>query len=252
MKDLKMGVERVRPLLEAGASPDKIHDGLTALHLATKQGPAEKVQILLEHGADVAARTRPHQETALHLATYDRNIEKLKLLVNRNADVNAQNADGDTTLHMAIARSCTIETVDFLITNGASLEVQGRNGRTPLQYAISLDREDKARWLLHRGANPSAQDNAGRTPLHQSISSKQITVDFIKVLVEVGGEVNQEDNDKHTPLWEAAKYDRRDVICFLVDHDANCQLGSSEYERRVQRAQFWRRFSIGLPSILGK
>lgn len=240
MKDTDADIGRIRSLLESGANPNKFRDGHTALHNAAERGSTRCMELLITYGANVHLKTRSHQETALHLATYNSDISKLRSLLKQRADVDAQNADGDTTLHLAILRFFTTEAMELLLSNGASTEIKGRNGYTPLQYAISLDLEDKARLLLDHSASPNAQDKRGRTPLHQAIVSDKLTLAFIKRLVEAGANIDQRDKSKRSPLYEAAKCNRRDIMHYLIDSGASREIGSSGMQRRLQWVQFWR------------
>lgn len=210
------------------------------------------MELLIEYGANINSGTRPHQETALHLATYHGDISKLRLLLNdRRTEIDSQNADGDTTLHLAILRFRTTEAMKLLLDNDASSEIKGRNGYTPLQYALSLDLEEKSRFLLENRAKPDAQDYNGRTPLHQAVASDRITLEFIRQLVEAGAIVDQQDKKKRTALYEAVKFNKRDVMYYLIDNGASCEIGNSGLQRRLQRVQFWRTFYSRLPWPLG-
>jgi ankyrin repeat protein len=64
--------------------------GLTALHLSAQNGHLEIVKLLLEHGADVKAKTELFCETTLHLAARNGHFEIVKLLLEHGADVNAK------------------------------------------------------------------------------------------------------------------------------------------------------------------
>lgn len=207
---------------------------------------------LIEYGANVTLRTRPHQDTALHLVTYERDISKLKLLLNRRADVNAQNTDGDTTLHLAILRSRTTEAMQSLLDNGALMEIRGRKGYTPLQYAISLDLEEKAKLLLDNGTNPNVQDDHGRTPLQQAVASGKITLGFVKSLVQAGARVDQQDKYGCTAMREAVKCNKKDVIEYLFKSGASCGIEHYGTQGRLQWPQLWRSFSSVLPWRFGK
>lgn len=170
------------------------------------------------------------------------------MLLGRRADVvNAQNADKDTTMHLAVLRFRTTEAIGLLLGHGASMELRGRDGYTPLQYAISLDLEGKARFLLDNGASPNVQDIRGLTPLHQAVVSDKLSLDFIEKLVEAGADVNQVNKKKRTALSEAVRCNERDVMHYLIDIGASCEIGSSGLQRQIQWAQFWRR----LPWPLG-
>lgn len=240
MKDAGADIGRIRSLLESGANPNQLRDGHTALHNAAERGSTRGMDLIITYGANVQLKTKPHQETALHLATYDGDISKLQSLLKQRADVDAQNADGDTTLHLAILRFRTTEAMELLLSNGASTEAKGRNGYTPLQYAISLDLEEKARLLLDYNASPNAQDRCGQMPLHKAIASDKLTLAFIKRLVEAGADIDQKDKNKRSPLYEAAKCNKRDIMHYLVDSGASREIGSSGMERRLQWVQFWR------------
>lgn len=248
MKDTNSDLARIRSLLDFGADPNKFRNGHTALHDAAERGPARRMELLIEYGANVTLLTRPYKETPLHLATYQGDISKLRVLLGRRADVvNAQNADGDTTMHLAVLRFRTMEAIQLLLGYGASMEIRGRDRYTPLQYAISLDLEEKARFLLDNGASPNVQDACGRTPLHQAVVSDKLSLDFIKKLVEAGADVNQVDKKRRTALSEAVRCNERNVMHYLVDSGASCEVGSSGLQRQIRWAQFWRR----LPWPLG-
>lgn len=207
----------------------------------------ETLELLIQYGADLTIKTRPHEETALHLVTYQEDTPKLKALLNQRANVDVQAADGDTALHLTILRFRGIEAIQMLLANGASTEIKGRNGYAPLQYAISLGLEAKAIFLLDNGARPDVQDNLGRTPLHQAVSSDRLSIRFIKRLLEVGADANQADNSNCTALYEAAKWNRRDVMSYLVDNGARREVEPPGLQRRLQWMQLWRK----LPWPLG-
>ncbi|KXG47633.1 uncharacterized protein PGRI_015030 [Penicillium griseofulvum] len=249
-KGNKSNIKKLRSLLRANASANIHLKGYTALHIAAEQGPAESIETLLEFKADPRIRTEPRQETAIHLATcqgeFDTFSKKLRLLLRKGADIDAENFEGDTSLHLAICRIGTVDAVKILLKSGASTEVKGRHGRTPLQYAVFLGREEIATALLRYKANPNCFDNDGFTPLHLAIRSNRISIEFLKMLIEAGVNINQEDGNHHTPLYEAVTQGRHDAVRLLLDHDAKCKPHHPELERRFGQAGFWQNF-VRLP-----
>lgn len=61
MKDTNADLARIRSLLDFGADPNKLRNGRTALHHAAERGPARRMELLIEYGADVALTTRPYK-----------------------------------------------------------------------------------------------------------------------------------------------------------------------------------------------
>ena len=67
---MRQDVDAVRGLIARGADPDAAHgDGMTALHWAAEHGDLEIVELLVDAGADVEARTRLGSHTPLHVAS---------------------------------------------------------------------------------------------------------------------------------------------------------------------------------------
>lgn len=75
-------------LLEAGADIQYVRaaDGMTALKFAVDSCPAEVIQALIDHGADVDGPPGTDQ-TALMIAARANNVEALKILIENGADV---------------------------------------------------------------------------------------------------------------------------------------------------------------------
>lgn len=106
---------------------DRSPDGWTPLHLAAYFGHAGTAAMLLERGADPAARSRNALEnTPLHAAAAGGRMEVVRLLVERGADVNAD-AAGVAPLDIACGRRDD-EMVRFLVDRGA--EKSSKGGRS--------------------------------------------------------------------------------------------------------------------------
>ncbi|RHZ68359.1 hypothetical protein CDV55_107645 [Aspergillus turcosus] len=244
--------DRLRPLLDAGAKSDKLLNGYTALHLAAKQGPADRLQMLLRYGSDLAVRTQPHRETVLHLITYEGDFELFEAKYNlirgaEELEINAEDADGNTALHMAVARFGTATAVQLLLEAGALTESKGKYGLTPLLYALSLDQWEKAMLLLEFRADPDAQDRLGRAALHYAIASRRCSLQLLERLIQSGAALDTKDNDGLSPLALATKLNKKDVMYLLIDHGASCELGVPALEKQVKRAQALR----GIPWPIG-
>ncbi len=102
---------------EAGLG-DLSPDGWTPLHLAAFFGHRETAAMLIDRGADTAARSNNEiANTPLHAAIAGGRAAVVELLVERGADVNAV-ANGLTPLDIAAGREDQ-EMVTYLIAHGA-------------------------------------------------------------------------------------------------------------------------------------
>ena len=102
---------------------------MTPLHWAARGGALRCARWLLNHGADVNARTVSGR-TPLHMA----GAEMMWLLAGKGADLNAQDRKGRTPLHQAMYGG-GLEEAEILIVLGADPRIPNRRGKTPMEVA---------------------------------------------------------------------------------------------------------------------
>ncbi|CAG8396505.1 unnamed protein product [Penicillium salamii] len=248
------GAERLLCLLDQNADPNAVRNEYGARYLAAEHGSIDCVKSLLEYHADVHKTTEPRLETALHLATWQHDLElflkKLSLLQEYGVHLDAQNVDGETVLHFLIRRLRSTKAIEAMLLASASTEKRRCNGHTPLIYALHLGQEDKATVLLNAGADTNVQDEQGRNTLHFAIAPRSISVEFIGQLLNANVDIKHTDQDGHTPLFDAVKLKRDNVIHLLLDRGGDCELGNGGDERYLAQVKLWRRIKLVISSFL--
>jgi ankyrin repeat protein len=144
-----------------------------AIVIAARRNNRELVDVLIEHGADVNAKsewwagafgalhnadpqmvgylTARGAQVDVHAAVEQGMMDVVeKLLADDPALVNAKGPDGQRPLHFA--RSTAV--IDFLLEHGAEIDARDvDHGGTAAQY-MAAEHPDLARYLLGRGAQP--------------------------------------------------------------------------------------------------
>ena len=136
--------------------PRTIHeftsDGWTPLHLAAFFGHDRTVELLLEHDADVTARSRnSNGNSPLHAALAGNHTFIAGLLIGAGADVNGADAAGHRPLHIAAANN-NVDTMQALIAQGADVLAADKEGRTALAIAQEKNQREAAALLRRHGA----------------------------------------------------------------------------------------------------
>jgi RNA polymerase sigma factor (sigma-70 family) len=107
--------------------------GFTALHRAAADGATALIELLLQAGAAIDARSN-YGETPLHSAVAANHPEAVALLLSRGADPNAALPNGLTPLHWAVMRGYQ-PLIAALLRAGADPDHADQNGRTPRDWA---------------------------------------------------------------------------------------------------------------------
>ena len=128
--------------------------GQTPLMMAAAFGSYEAMNLLIAGGTDVKVASASGL-TALHLCVGD--INKVRLLVDHGADVNARSQMGRTPLLVAAYTAGASETVKLLLNKGANANTADASGITPLIAAASVNDTTTAKLLLHQGADINAR-----------------------------------------------------------------------------------------------
>jgi len=118
---------------------------------------------------------------ALLEASVRGNVEKVQELINKGANINAKDNAGWTPLHHATAHKHD-KTVKTLLQNRANPNAKDDDGWTPLHLA-SVGGEDKTvKTLLQNRADIHAKDDEWRTALHNA--SLNGHGEIVKLLLE--------------------------------------------------------------------
>ena len=177
-------------------------DGATGLHVAIAH--PDCVRLLLQHGADADARDRGDHASALHFAAARGYLDTVRALLDAGADVHGSGdvhqgevigwAVGDGT-------GMSREVVDLLLARGARHHIFSAiaTGDMDLVHALVNDDPD----ALARRRSPFEER---QTPLHfalaspTGLTSKVPQYDMAGLLIDLGADLEAEDDKGRTPL----------------------------------------------------
>lgn len=140
-------------LLDRGANiqAQQRDDGHTILHLMAYFEKADMVDFLLDHGADIEAKT-DYGSTPFGLAIEKKKKDVAKLLLDRGANIQAQQRDGGYTILHLTAEWGEADMINFLLDHGADTEAKTETGSTPLDRAKQFEKSDVVKLLLDQVA----------------------------------------------------------------------------------------------------
>ncbi len=221
-------LDSVKVLLAAGADINQVTGyGWSPLLVATQNRYYKLGAYLTDHGADVNLANKGAW-TPLYLATDNRNIESgdypvrkgdmdhldfIKLLLDKGANVNARLKDSTETR--------TVFTNQWLDENGATAFLRASQSGDIVLMKL----------LLAHGADPKIATTLNVTALHVAAGigwvegityewSEDATLEAVKMLLDLGLDVNAQADTGRTALHGAAHKGRPAVVQVLVDHGA--------------------------------
>lgn len=234
-------IEMVSTLLELGADPNAIGGFLGTALLAATQATKIDCHILeslIAAGADVNQLVPPEQRskhpegwygesTPLSAAARAGQRDAVRLLLSHAADPEMQCGDYGSAIQKAAYRSDT-EILEMLIAHGANVNLDAEpcylegDDRiiTPLQGASAFAGEATVRLLIASGAKLSIEreDSSFKSALHAA--SFYGNTENVKVILELGGDVNLRGGYFGTSLQAAAIKGHLDVMAVLLDAGA--------------------------------
>ncbi|KAM0499222.1 hypothetical protein ACHAQF_006373 [Verticillium nonalfalfae] len=214
-------IEAVKILLQNNASarvPSKA-DG-SALYQASRYGPADIVQLLLEnHAVDTINDTVREEVTPLHVACMNGHADIVRLLLSHGADASKRCSTHQTAFGLAVYNGFA-EIVRMFLECGASAEGSDDDNFYPVHLAAQSGHLDLLHLLISHGADVTARSNTGRTALYLAAAGGEMAV--VKTLVEMGVDVNARDQFGHTALVASADIGHLETVTYLLAHGACC------------------------------
>lgn len=178
-------------LLERSASPHDAGPGFPPLHVAAYLGQPAVANALIARGADVNARMeKPH-----------RFIEAAELGVNLYPG-SGLFTNIESTPFMTAAKHGQVEIMRMLLTEGADPFLTARGGENALMVAAGLGRPQPTNVTYH-------------------VWQQTEQIEAIQVALEVGLDINAQNEWGQTALHGAAYHDDDRVVEFLAAHGAS-------------------------------
>ncbi|KAK2037850.1 ankyrin [Colletotrichum somersetense] len=234
--------------------------GWTPLYYCAQYGYADCMELLLDHGADINHQDS-YQGTALMRAVDEDARGAVELLIKRGMDVKRRDFLGRTVLHSA-AVNRSWDTMEYFLKDVPDIEIdaQGDSGETPLHDSCKSLDPHGASLLVDAGARCDIKDNEGRTPVDIATIKKR--PDILELLKKAEGysntvgvhikktlreavvadppeilqvrianvrldELNTSSAFTGTPLHEACRCGRADVVEMLLRAGADIELTNS-------------------------
>ena len=134
-------------------------------------GDLERVQVLIEQGADKDERGGDCSLTPLYAATYKGHLHVVRYLVELGAKIEKATSDGETPL-MAASQQDHLETMRYLLEQGANTNVSNGNRETMLHWAANNGNLEAAKLLMVYGAKLNKRECHGDRPIDWATSEE--------------------------------------------------------------------------------
>ena len=232
---------------------------MTALMFAAREGHLAAAKALVEAGADLN-KVAGDGKDALSLALFNGNYAVADYLIDKGAKVNQADARGFNPLFWAVDRRNMETAPNFpwlvtedplplvkklldaganpnqLVNDTPQARMRGGSPRivfaTPLMRAAFSADLELVKLLLSYGADPSIKSKDNETTLSAAAGLGFIhgfhkmrpyaeRLEVIKLLVQLGGDVNWQDNYGISPLMVAGNLGDVPIIQYLIDQGAD-------------------------------
>jgi hypothetical protein len=194
---------RIKQLIAQGVDVNEKdgNEGISALHLAVREGKTKIVEMLLNAGARVNLRDRSRRTPMMMIADHyyggdseeegepSPAVEMFRLLIGHGAKVDLHDSEGFTAL-MYAARGGEPELLRLLISHRANINNQAKDGRTALMEAAYNDALENVKILLEAGADVNLKDVEGENAISLAYNE-----DIRQLLISYGAQQEEKQEE---------------------------------------------------------
>ncbi len=200
--------DEVKQMIAQGADLDHITEyEESALRVASNNGRFDVVRLLLDAGA---AEYQLEWTDVMHQVAFG-TTANLKQKIAETGNLETVDFWSRTPFLLA-AQLGDIQKASLLLELGANKSAVGRCGACAMQHAIKNNQVAMLQFLLDTGFDIEAQDDFQYTPLISAASLGQL--DCVRFLVEHGADIH---NQNHIPQRAIEVASSLDIVKLLVD-----------------------------------
>lgn len=176
---------------------EKNKDGKSAIFIACEKEQVEIAELLFKMEADLI---EPNSVSPYYFAAKYWKKEIINLLLQYTKDINLTDKFGLAPLHYFVKESSYFY-IEQLIRRGANPHIKTKDGDTVIHLSVHNNghsTKSNIELFLELGVDVNAQNNSGDTALH--IVVKKSNEKIIRLLLKKGADVSLRNNDGNSPL----------------------------------------------------
>jgi ankyrin repeat protein len=202
-------------------------EGYTALHHAAIKAHGAILEMLIYSRStkiDIPSKT---QITPLWLAANHGHRGLVRDLIKKQANLETRESSSRRTPLSQAAGNGHRAVVEFLVDKGANLEAKDAGGWTPLSWAVMNEHVDTIELLLERGANSACKfTNKGKFLLWAAQTGHAAITGLLAGNPET--DLNATDDNGVTGLWWAGLNQHLEIAKILLDRGANREIRDAD------------------------
>lgn len=196
------------------------YQGSTLLYLASQQGFAAIIELLLKEEIEINKYNTVEKMTALHIASQFGYLDVVQLLIKHGAEIDIKNRAGKMPIHLAY-EYVHPKITELLLAATVFPDHEKAAYMTyltkALQIALEYGQKDLIKMLIERGADVNAILEKGQSVFH--LACFKGDRDIVNLMIELGGaDLNKADRSKEgkTPLYIACEKNNIEVVDLLI------------------------------------
>lgn len=188
---------------------------------------AARCRYIAEAKASYTEDRNEYGQTALHTAAINNDVSLAIDILKGPMDINAVDLNGNTPLIAAAEKGYLDMMIVLLQQSNINVNKQANNNKSVIHHMCNMrvPDEDQHKWvsvmnvLKRKGIDLNAVADFGETPLHQAI--KRGKYDIIDWLINNSAQVNATNNIGETPLHYTVRIGRKDIVELLLSSGAD-------------------------------
>ena len=195
---------------------------IAPLHVVAFYGLLEMMERYISYGTNVDVSDE-YGWTPLHFAcSVERGNVGIQVLVEHKADVNALTRRGQTPLVVLAAKDGSSHKIQYLLDHGAKAEIANEDDVTCLHLAAATRNLELCDILLQcTTVDINAKDSEGDTPLHCMFINPNASYELVKLFLDKGSNVNEQNDKSQGPLYAACLVGNVAAARLLLDYGAD-------------------------------